>query len=385
MNVYIIMALAFLVAFIFTFASVPIAKSVAYKIGAIDVPRDARRMHKKPTPRLGGIALFFGFLVSLLCFCEITRELIAVLIGAIIIVILGIIDDSRGLGAKVKFCVQIVAALVVVFGGGIRIEVFTNPNLFSDLPVLELSHWVSVPFTVLWIVAITNAVNLIDGLDGLATGLSLIASVSLVFVATMVGEAKIALIALIIAGACFGFLPFNFNPATIFLGDTGSTFLGYMLAVLSVQGGFKSYAVITFAVPLLILGLPIFDTGFAILRRLFTGKGIMTPDRGHIHHKLVDMGFSQKQTVFILYAISGVLGLTAVVLAESGALRALVLLICVLIFVFGVGMLTKTKTTHFAGMLSDEDEEDEIPHVTLEDIQITIEECEAGGDDNEKN
>lgn len=385
MNVYIIMALAFLVAFIFTFASVPIAKSVAYKIGAIDVPRDARRMHKKPTPRLGGIALFFGFLVSLLCFCEITRELIAVLIGAIIIVILGIIDDSRGLGAKVKFCVQIVAALVVVFGGGIRIEVFTNPNLFSDLTVLELSHWVSVPFTVLWIVAITNAVNLIDGLDGLATGLSLIASVSLVFVATMVGEAKIALIALIIAGACFGFLPFNFNPATIFLGDTGSTFLGYMLAVLSVQGGFKSYAVITFAVPLLILGLPIFDTGFAILRRLFTGKGIMTPDRGHIHHKLVDMGFSQKQTVFILYAISGVLGLTAVVLAESGALRALVLLICVLIFVFGVGMLTKTKTTHFAGMLSDEDEEDEIPHVTLEDIQITIEECEAGGDDNEKN
>ena len=245
MNVYIIMALAFVVAFAFTFASVPAAKIVAGKIGAIDVPRDGRRMHKKATPRLGGIAVFFGFLVSLLCFCEITRDLVAALAGAIIIVILGIIDDSRGLSAKVKFCVQIVAALVVIYGGGIRIHVFTNPNLFSDLPVLQLDEWVSIPFTVLWIVAITNAVNLIDGLDGLAAGISSIAAVSLVCVGILVGEDKIALIALIIAGACFGFLPFNFNPATIFLGDTGSTFLGFMLAVLSVQGGFKSYAVIS--------------------------------------------------------------------------------------------------------------------------------------------
>lgn len=383
MNVYLIMVLAFVVAFVFTFASVPAAKIVAGKIGAIDVPRDARRMHKKATPRLGGIAIFFGFLVSLLCFCEITKDLIAVLVGAIIIVILGIIDDSRGLSAKVKFCVQIVAALIVVFGGGIRIEVFTNPNLFSDLTVLQLSHWVSVPFTVLWIVAITNAVNLIDGLDGLAAGVSSIAAVSLVFVAILVGEEKIALIALIIAGSCFGFLPFNFNPATIFLGDTGSTFLGYMLAVLSVQGGFKSYAVITFAVPVLILGLPIFDTAFAILRRLFTGKGIMTPDRGHIHHKLVDMGFSQKQTVFILYAISGVLGLSAVLLAESGAMRALVLLICVMIFVFAGSVLSKRKE-HFEEIISEQDASSE-GKMTLEKIEITVEDSETGGDDNEEN
>lgn len=386
MNVYVIMVLAFVVAFAFTFAFVPLAKKIAGKIGAIDVPRDGRRMHKKATPRLGGIAVFFGFLVSLLCFCGITRDLIAVLIGAIIIVVLGIIDDSRGLSAKVKFCVQIVAALVVVFGGDIRIEVFTNPNLFSDMPFLQLNAWVSIPFTVLWIVAITNAVNLIDGLDGLAAGISSIAAVSLVFVAIMVGEERIALIALIIAGACFGFLPFNFNPATIFLGDTGSTFLGYMLAVLSVQGGFKSYAVITFAVPLLILGLPIFDTSFAILRRLFTGQGIMTPDRGHIHHRLVDMGFSQKQTVFILYAISGVLGLTAVVLAESGALRALVLLICVLICVFVGSMMAKRKP-HFEDVLPEKtDAAPEDTHMTLEEIQITIEEeNETGGDGNEEN
>ena len=385
MNVYIIMALAFVVAFAFTFASVPAAKIVAGKIGAIDVPRDGRRMHKKATPRLGGIAVFFGFLVSLLCFCEITRDLVAALAGASIIVILGIIDDSRGLSAKVKFCVQIVAALVVVYGGGIRIHVFTNPNLFSDLPVLQLDEWVSIPFTVLWIVAITNAVNLIDGLDGLAAGISSIAAVSLVFVGILVGEDKIALIALIIAGACFGFLPFNFNPATIFLGDTGSTFLGFMLAVLSVQGGFKSYAVISFAVPLLILGLPIFDTAFAILRRLVTGKGIMTPDRGHIHHRLVDMGFSQKQTVFILYAIRGVLGLAAVVLAESGALRALILLICVLVFVFGGGVLTKRRE-HFAEMIEAQEAKkgDDNVQMTVQDIEITEENEELGGDDNAK-
>jgi len=384
MNIYFIMALAFLVAFGFTFAAVPLAKYVAGKIGAIDVPRDARRMHKKATPRLGGIAVFFGFLVSLLCFCEITKDLIVILIGAIIIVGLGIIDDSRGLSAKVKFCVQILVALFVVFVGGVRIEVFTNPNLFSDLTVLQLSDWISIPFTVIWIVAITNAVNLIDGLDGLAAGISSIAAVSLVFVAILVGEEKIALIALIIAGACFGFLPFNFNPATIFLGDTGSTFLGYMLAVLSVQGGFKSYAVISFAVPFLILGLPIFDTAFAILRRLFTGKGIMTPDRGHIHHKLVDMGFSQKQTVFILYAISGVLGLTAGVLAESGAMRALVLLIGVLIVALVGSVLTRHKE-HFEEIL---DEQTKKPaemdlQVTIEEIQIEDKnEDNVGGDNN---
>ncbi len=384
MNIYFIMALAFLVAFGFTFAAVPLAKYVAGKIGAIDVPRDARRMHKKATPRLGGIAVFFGFLVSLLCFCEITKDLIVILIGAIIIVGLGIIDDSRGLSAKVKFCVQILVALFVVFVGGVRIEVFTNPNLFSDLTVLQLSDWISIPFTVIWIVAITNAVNLIDGLDGLAAGISSIAAVSLVFVAIVVGEEKIALIALIIAGACFGFLPFNFNPATIFLGDTGSTFLGYMLAVLSVQGGFKSYAVISFAVPFLILGLPIFDTAFAILRRLFTGKGIMTPDRGHIHHKLVDMGFSQKQTVFILYAISGVLGLTAGVLAESGAMRALILLIGVLIVALVGSVLTRHKE-HFEEIL---DEQTKKPaemdlQVTIEEIQIEDKnEDNVGGDNN---
>ena len=365
MLIYVLMGIAFLVAFGFTLISMPAARKIAEKIGAIDMPDSERRMHKQPTPRLGGLALFFGFLVSVLCFCEITRELIGLLCGAVIIVILGIFDDSRGLSAKFKFCVQIVAALVVVYAGDIKIDIFTNPNIFSNEKFLVLSDWVSVPVTVLWIIAITNAVNLIDGLDGLAAGISSIAAVSLVFVAIMVDAPAIALVAIIIAGACFGFLPSNFSRKNkMFLGDTGATFLGYTLAVLSIQGGFKSYAVISFAVPVLIFGLPIFDTAFAMIRRLLTGKSVMSPDRGHIHHRLVDMGFSKKQAVFILYTMSGVLGLTAVVLAESGAMRALVLLIAALIVVFVGSVITGGKAP--AKKQADDDADDE------ETIQVRL-------------
>ncbi len=347
MLIYVIMALAFIVSCGFTVLAAPLARGVAKKIGAVDMPGEERRMHKKPTPRLGGLALFLGFLVSVLCFCEITRELIGLLCGAVIIVILGIFDDSRGLGAKFKFCVQIIAALVVVYVGDIKIDIFTNPNVFSNDKIIVLSDWISVPCTVLWIVAITNAVNFIDGLDGLAAGISCIASVSLVFVASMVDEPAIALIAIIITGACIGFLPFNFRRKNkMFLGDTGATFLGYALAVLSVQGGFKSYAVISFATPVIIFALPIFDTAFAMLRRVLAGKSMMEPDRGHIHHRLVDMGFSHKQSVFILYAMSGVLGLTAVVLAESGAMRALLLLIGVLVMILVGSVITRGKTVN---------------------------------------
>ncbi len=342
--IYLLMGIAFAVALCFTLISVPLARKIAEKIGAIDVPKDTRRMHKVPTPRLGGLAVFLGFLVSVLCFCEITKEMIGLLCGSVIIVILGIFDDSHDLSAKLKLIVQIIAALVTIYIGDIKINFFTNPNIFSNDKILLLSDWISVPCTVLWIVAITNAVNLIDGLDGLAAGVSTIAAVSLVFIASMVDEPAIALIAIIIAGACLGFLPFNFRKKKkIFLGDTGATFLGYALAVLSVQGGFKSYAVISFAVPVLIFGLPIFDTAFAMLRRMLTGRSPMSPDRGHIHHRLVDMGFSQKQSVFILYAMSGVLGLTAVVLAESGAMRALLLLIGVLIVIFTGSLFTKNR------------------------------------------
>lgn len=340
------MIFAFIVSFAFTFATTPLVRRFAFKIGAIDIPKDNRRMHKKPTPRIGGLAIIFGFTVATLCFAQPSRQLYGTLAGAAIIAVMGVIDDCKNLPAKLKFVIQIIAALVVVFAGDIKIDVFTNPNFLSDNPYWVLPEWLSVTLTVIWIVFITNAVNFIDGLDGLAAGVSAIMSISLVFISIRVGEYSIAILGIALMGSCFGFLPFNFNPAKIFMGDTGSTFLGFMLATLSIQGLFKSYAVISFAVPLLILGLPLFDALFAMIRRILRGQSPMTADRGHLHHRLVDMGFSQKQTVFILYAISGVLGITAVLLAESGVLRALLLVICVLILLLIGSMLGKNSYVH---------------------------------------
>lgn len=350
------MIFAFVIAFIFTFATTPLVRRFAYKIGAVDVPRDKRRVHKRPTPRIGGLAIIFGFLVAIISFNDSwTKELVSILIGVGILGVLGIIDDCKELDAKLKFVVQIVAALVVVIFGDIRISVMSNPNVFSENPYIIFPQWLSITVTVLWIVFMTNAVNFIDGLDGLAAGVSAIMSMSLVFIAITYHEYEIALLGIALMGACFGFLPFNFNPAKIFMGDTGSMFLGYMLSVLSVQGMFKSYAVISFAVPIIMLGLPLFDALFAMLRRLLTGKNPMSADRGHLHHRLYDMGFSQKQTVFILYAISGVLGITSILLAEQRFLRAMLLLISVLIFLLIATMLGKNSYVHKADITPDEE------------------------------
>ena len=334
---------AFIVAFVFSFASTPLVRKWAFKLKAVDIPKDGRRMHTHPIPRLGGLAIIFGFTVAVLCFYRApSRRIIASFIGAGIIAAMGVVDDIKALDAKPKFLIQILAACIVVIGGNLKIDVLTNPNFLSENPYWILPDWVSIPVTILWIVFITNAVNFIDGLDGLAAGVSAIMSVSLVFIALRVGEYPVALLGISLMGACFGFLPYNFNPAKIFMGDTGSTFLGFLLATMSIQGVFKSYAIISFAVPLLILGLPLFDAVFAMLRRISKGQSPMKADRGHLHHRLIDMGFSQKQTVFILYAISGVLGITAVVLAESTALRAILILICVLVFILIEGMILNT-------------------------------------------
>ncbi len=358
---YASMIFTFAISFIFTFASTPVVRRMAYKIGAVDVPKDKRRVHKRPTPRIGGLAMLFGFMVAVLCFNDDwSKATIAMLIGVAVLGVLGIIDDCRELDARLKFVVQIIAALIVVFYGDVRISVFSNPNVFSENPFVILPFWLSATVTVLWIVFMTNAVNFIDGLDGLAAGVSAIMSMSLVFIAITYHEYAIATFGIAIMGACFGFLPFNFNPAKVFMGDTGSTFLGFMLAVLSVRGMFKSYAVISFAVPILILGLPLFDAVFAMIRRMFSGKSPMVADRGHLHHRLYDMGFSQKQTVFILYAISGVLGITAILLAEQRFLRAMLLLMCVLIFLIIATMFGTNSFVHKINTPQDsEDKSDE--------------------------
>lgn len=326
---------AFFLSGIISYALTPLVKRFAYKIGAIDVPKDTRRMHKKPIPRLGGLAIFIGFMGAMLVFFEFNVQMLSVLMGAMIIVVLGIFDDVLALGAKFKFIVQIIAAAIPVCIGGMKIEFFSNINPFSTEPYMSLG-FLAIPVTVVWIVGITNAVNLIDGLDGLAVGVSSIASLTMLAVALLNYEFGVAVTMACLTGACLGFIPYNFNPAEIFMGDTGSTFLGYMLATMSISGFFKFYAVVSFAVPLLILGLPIFDTASAITRRMLEGRSPMSPDRGHVHHRLVDMGFNVKQAVAILYAISGTLGLAAVVLTTNGEAKAMLLLIAV-IFAIAVG------------------------------------------------
>ncbi len=332
-QVIISVLLALLVGGLVSFVIGPVVKDFSYKVGAIDVPKDGRRMHKTPIPRLGGLGIFLGFFVSILLFAQMTHTLKGILLGAVVIVILGVVDDITPLPAKLKFVIQILAALIPVYHG-VTIGAITNPNLFSDNAYWVLGN-LSVPITVIWIVAITNAVNLIDGLDGLAIGVSAISATTVLVIALLVSEGQVAILMAALVGACVGFMPYNLNPAKMFMGDTGATFLGLILACISIQGLFKFYAVISFAVPFLILGLPIFDTAFAMVRRIAHGQSPMVADRGHIHHRLIDMGLNQKQAVATLYVISAILGLSAVVLTTSGEVRAIIcfLSLCVVALV----------------------------------------------------
>ena len=308
-------------ALVVSFAATPLVKIFAQKVGAMDVPKDGRRMHDHPIPRLGGLAMFLGFLLATLVFSNIDTQVRGMLLGGVVVVTAGVIDDINPLKWWVKLILQLAAAGIAV-GHGIRIEVFTNPNLFSEGWLIL--GWLSVPITILWIVLVTNSVNLIDGLDGLAVGVSGIGSVAMLVIALLVSEGNVAVIMAALAGACLGFIPYNLNPAKIFAGDTGALLLGYVLATMSVIGMFKTYAIISFLLPFLVLALPLFDTAFAILRRVAHGQSPMHPDRGHVHHRLIDMGLSQKQAVAILYCVSTVFGLAAVVLATSGRVKALV-------------------------------------------------------------
>lgn len=309
-----------------SFVSTPIVRVLAYKLGAVDVPKDNRRMHKKPMPRMGGLAIFIGFFVTTLIFCDMNTRLVGILAGAALIVILGIFDDIFALPAIVKLLAQIVAACIPAFCG----VTIKHISLFGD-GYITFGAW-SIPLTVLWVVAITNAVNLIDGLDGLACGVSTISAFSMLIFTLLspVVDFNVAVLTAIVAGACLGFLPFNLNPAKIFMGDTGALFLGFVLANISVIGLFKTNAIISFATPFLIFGLPLIDTIAAIIRRLLKGQSPFHADRGHLHHKLIDVGFSQKQSVTILYALSALMGVAAIICTEERMISAIILLVIVL-------------------------------------------------------
>ncbi len=309
-----------------SFALTPLVKVLAIRFGFVDVPKDGRRMHKKPIPTIGGLAIYAAFLLVVLVMCKVERQLVGILIGGTILVGLGVIDDKYDLDAKLKFLVQIVAAVIPVTQGVI-VDYMSNPFPFG--PQYLNFGVLGIPITVIWIVAITNAVNFIDGLDGLSVGVCSISCLTMAVIAMSLGQTLEAVILGALLGACLGFLPYNFNPAKIFMGDTGATFLGFILACMSVSGLFKLYTVISFAVPILVLGVPIFDITFAFMRRIWHHESPMHPDRSHIHHRLIDKGFNQRQSVAILYVVASLLGVCAVMVSTSGPGKALMVLLAV--------------------------------------------------------
>ena len=306
------------IAFLISFLMTPQVKRFAENVGAMDIPKDDRRIHNHPIPRMGGLAIFCGFVLSVLLFVNMSTEVMGLLLGSVIIAVMGALDDILDLNPWIKLLGQFMAAMVAL-RCGIVFDVISNPGFLSAGDTIQLG-WLSVPFTILWIIACTNAVNLIDGLDGLAVGISAISSVSMMLVSMILpaGPIGIPLLLACLAGACIGFMPYNMNPATIFMGDVGSQFLGYVLSCVSIMGLFKFHAIITFLIPLLALAVPLGDTIFAFFRRIIHGQSPFHADRGHIHHKLIDMGMSQKQAVAVLYAVSAVLGLIAVLVAGPG-------------------------------------------------------------------
>jgi UDP-GlcNAc:undecaprenyl-phosphate GlcNAc-1-phosphate transferase len=334
---------AFIFALVISYILTPFVKRLAWKAGAVDIPKDERRVHTKPIPRIGGLAIYIAFIVTVLITMPVTDNIKGVIIGGTLITILGVLDDIYNLPAKIKLLGQVAAAGILVYFG-IKVEWVTNP--LGDMVYLGK---LSIPITIFWIVGVTNTLNFIDGLDGLAAGIASIASFTLMLVALNEGLGPVVILTAALAGGAVGFLPFNFNPAKIFMGDTGAMFLGYVLAAISVMGAIKSATAIALAVPILALGLPIFDTAFAILRRAINGYPVMKADKDHLHHRLLAIGLTQRQTVLIMYSISAALGMSAIALSEMGLLQAgfiLIVLITLLVIAgrqWGITSLRQSK------------------------------------------
>lgn len=343
-------AITFLLAFIVAFMATPYTIKIAHKVGAVDVPKDERRMHKKAMPKFGGPAVILGFLVSVTYLLIVMSmentinlfgpesygmKLLGMFLGIVVLSITCIIDDIKTIRPIAKLIGQIVGAVIAV-SFGIRLGEF---NLsFLNNPFME--EIISCIITVGWIVGVTNAINLIDGLDGLSSGISVISAISLLVIFVLNGSPVISIVLVTaLAGALVGFLPFNFTPAKTFIGDTGSNFLGFSLSIISILGVAKTYTFAVIVLPLIVLGLPIFDTLWAIIRRLIKGKSIKAifkADKGHLHHRIVSKGFGQKQTVLILYGLSATFGIFAVILLDSGIWKALSFLLMVIVAI-GLG------------------------------------------------
>lgn len=328
--------LTFFICFLAAAGLTPLVKKIAIYVGATDVP-NARKVHTHIMPRLGGLAFYLAFVIGMLIVRPDSSYTMPVLIGSVIIVITGILDDIFTLSPKIKITGHLLAALVIV-QGGISVA-------FINLPfngVLYL-HWLSIPLTVLWIIGITNAINLIDGLDGLAAGVSSIVLLTIAGLALTEGNSFVFIVSTLMLGSTLGFLPYNFHPAKIFMGDTGSNLLGYVIAVLALLG-FKNVTLFSLVVPIIILAVPISDTLFAIIRRLVNRQPLTAPDKSHLHHCLLRFGFTQGQTVVLIYGMSALFALAAILLSTSTLLGSLLIIVGVMLIielvVEGVGLVS---------------------------------------------
>ncbi|WP_226618581.1 glycosyltransferase family 4 protein [Cytobacillus firmus] len=329
--------LTLLICFIASIIITPLVKKLAIKIGAVDKPNH-RKVHQRIMPRLGGLAIYLSFIIGLLVLRPEDDLAIPIVLGSLIIIITGVLDDMIELSAKFKLAGQLAAALVVVLGGA-QVDFINLPFLGK----LEFGMF-SIPLTILWIVGVTNAINLIDGLDGLAAGVSSIALITISGMAILMGDTYVLSIGLLVLGSTLGFLVYNFHPAKIFMGDTGALFLGYMISVLALLG-FKNVTMISLIIPVIILGVPISDTFYAIIRRLVNKQPLSAPDKSHLHHCLLRLGFSHRQTVLLIYAMAAMFGLAALIMSQATVWGALIfialLLIVIELFVEKIGLVNK--------------------------------------------
>lgn len=329
---------AFIVALLIAILTTPLMRWIACRYSILDRP-GGRKVHRKSIPYLGGGGIFIGFVVAVFLFCD-SPSSVLILVGASATTLLGVIDDVTIMSSKVKLLGQIVIALGTCIGG-ISIDYLTSP--FGGTIYLGVFSW---PITILWIISLMNVVNLIDGLDGLAGGVSAISAVMIAIVSVQTGQWSAAIVAIALAGASLGFLRFNFPPATIFMGDAGSMLLGYVLSVVTIVGVLKSEFVISMGIPIIALAVPILDTTFAIIRRLKKGQSIMSPDKEHFHHQLLDAGLNVKQAVILIYACTFMLGLAAIIVGYLDGVAALGFVLSVTIIATGIFKYLKRRSKH---------------------------------------
>lgn len=325
MNMWFPMALALTLVLLLT----PPVRQLAIRLNAMDAP-DKRKVHKIAMPRMGGLAIFLSFWITAMATQPITRELLGFFIGSCFIVVSGIWDDMKGIKPSMKILFQVAGAAAVI-ATGTKVTFITN--LFAGSPILL--GWLAAPLTTLWIIGMTNAINLVDGLDGLASGISGIAALTIGIISWMEGFPAAGILALILGVSALGFLKYNFHPAKIFMGDTGALFLGYALAVLSTMGLTKMATTVSLFLPIVVLGVPIMDTMFAIIRRFMNRKPIFAADKDHLHHRLLAMGFSHPKAVLVVYSVCLFLSFSAigmVMLTTEKAMMAMVIVTVMVIY-----------------------------------------------------